>query len=908
MLQITLYQMRRNIGRLIAAGIAIAIGTAFVAATFVGGQILIKTSENAMTVTLADSDLSANATFEVKSDDEGSTWETLPFTPKEVAAIAAIPGVNEVSVSPEWDSLTLVAGDKNEMTAVALTATNPKLQLVDITEGTAPATDSEIALPKKVLDRLSLKIGDPVTAQLIDYEAVDAAIEAGQSDEEAVAGATSTFDFTISGVSDDFRGAFTATSGASLLTQPAWEKIQEVAQGQAEFQAQRVMIAADEDADLTAIQAAMNDITGKRPTYTKAEVAQNQYAYLTGDANIMMTFVLVFAALALFVAGLVITNTFQVLVAQRAKTLALLRCVGANKKQIRNSVLVEAGILGFLSSVAGIIIGLGLMQVTLSIIKQFEFARSLQDWITIPATAIWVPLLAGTVVTVLASLVPARIATKVSPLAALRPQEGSGESSKKASRVRLIFALLIVAIGAGLIALGLAMGAGNDGNVELSLAAGILGGMLTFVGLIMSSVVWVPKVVGAVGKLFAVGASSKLARANTIRNPRRTAATATALFIGVTLVAMMSVGAATARETMNSVLNDEFPIDIQGQSGWDVTGPKEITEEMLERGRAIDGVEAVAVMHSVNYIGAYVAPVQSAEGYQVGGDMQNSILGLSQEDARKVLRTPELADQFSDTSAIMPSWADQALDGKTVRFFFEVQSNDGEWIEDPTQRKGFDDGIDMTAVKGTTGTFDWITTPAALERLAALTDDANYKIGQSMIIKVTDVTNAGDVVDSLRDVFDEDSMYFSGAVLERIQFQQAIDMILLVLVGLLAVAVIIALIGVANTLSLSVIERRRESATLRAIGMSKKQLKRSLGIEGMLIAGIGALLGVVLGIVYAAIGSNLLLGGFADVRLSIRWWDIAAILVIALVAGLLASVLPARGAAKTSPVEALAVD
>lgn len=151
-------------------------------------------------------------------------------------------------------------------------------------------------------------------------------------------------------------------------------------------------------------------------------------------------------------------------------------------------------------------------------------------------------------------------------------------------------------------------------------------------------------------------------------------------------------------------------------------------------------------------------------------------------------------------------------------------------------------------------------------------------------------------------------MYFTGAVMERLHFEQMIDIILLVLVGLLAVAVIIALIGVANTLSLSVIERRRESATLRAIGMSKKQLKRSLGIEGMLIAGIGALLGILLGIGYAAIGSTLMLGGFTDVQLSVRWVDLVAILAVSLIAGLLASVMPARGAANTSPVEALAMD
>jgi putative ABC transport system permease protein len=139
-------------------------------------------------------------------------------------------------------------------------------------------------------------------------------------------------------------------------------------------------------------------------------------------------------------------------------------------------------------------------------------------------------------------------------------------------------------------------------------------------------------------------------------------------------------------------------------------------------------------------------------------------------------------------------------------------------------------------------------------------------------------------------------------------FQKVIDVMLLVLVGLLGVAVLIALVGVANTLSLSVIERRRESATLRAVGMSRRQLRASLAIEGMLIAGIGALVGVLLGTLYAWLGSKLLLGAFTTVVFTVRWADIAAIFAVALAAGLIASIVPGRSAARTSPVAALAVE
>src|SRR5699024_6564414 len=162
------------------------------------------------------------------------------------AKIAALDGITEVSVSPEFDTLTLVAGGKNEMTAVALTATNPKLQLLELTEGTAPTTDSEIALPAKVLERLGLKVGGQVTAELVAYEQVDAGIEQGLTQDEALAEAISTFDCTITGVTNDFRVAFTYTSGGALLTQSSWEQIQKVVEERTDFVAYRVMVAAED--------------------------------------------------------------------------------------------------------------------------------------------------------------------------------------------------------------------------------------------------------------------------------------------------------------------------------------------------------------------------------------------------------------------------------------------------------------------------------------------------------------------------------------------------------------------------------------------------------------------------------------------------------------------------------------
>jgi putative ABC transport system permease protein len=164
------------------------------------------------------------------------------------------------------------------------------------------------------------------------------------------------------------------------------------------------------------------------------------------------------------------------------------------------------------------------------------------------------------------------------------------------------------------------------------------------------------------------------------------------------------------------------------------------------------------------------------------------------------------------------------------------------------------------------------------------------------------------VLQDVRSALPDTPAEVSSAGAQRATYERVIDTLLAVVVGLLGVAVVIALIGVANTLSLSVLERRRESATLRAIGLSRRQLRSMLAIEGMLIAGVGAILGAGLGLFYGWAGSVILFGQIGDVILVVPWTDLAMVLVVALAAGLLASVLPGRAAARTSPVAALAVD
>ena len=205
------------------------------------------------------------------------------------------------------------------------------------------------------------------------------------------------------------------------------------------------------------------------------------------------------------------------------------------------------------------------------------------------------------------------------------------------------------------------------------------------------------------------------------------------------------------------------------------------------------------------------------------------------------------------------------------------------------------------AVAGDDPSIAYVTTSTA-QRLAPTAPVAD------LWVRLRDVDDAKSVVPRIQDAITNEAVEVSGPALSRASYQTLIDTLLAVIVGLLAVAVVIALVGVANTLSLSVLERRRESATLRAIGLSRRQLRWMLAIEGMLIAGIGAVLGAGLGLLYGWVGAATVLSSVGPVTLAVPWRDLGVVLVVAVVAGLAASVVPGRAAARISPVAALTVD
>jgi putative ABC transport system permease protein len=514
--------------------------------------------------------------------------------------------------------------------------------------------------------------------------------------------------------------------------------------------------------------------------------------------------------------------------------------------------------------VVGLVTGSLLAQSALWVLHERGWGQNLPTTIALSAATIAVPIIAGTVVTVASSLVPARAATRVSPIAALRPADAP-EVRSGAGSVRLAFSL-VLSIG-GLAALALVVAASRAIGSLGSLGLGVLLGAVSFVGVLVGTVFWVPKVVGAVGGLLArSGTSARLAAANAVRNPRRTAATSTALLIGVTLVAMMSTGAASARTSLAGELDSHYPVDMvltssaYGDDGYATALPA----STLEAARGVPGVAEVVALPT--------STIQTADGAW-------ATFAVDPDEASGLLRNGELADALRDGTVLtsMESLGERAT----------------------LTQAGVDLTLDVTRVEGLGQ--QTLVTPATMATIDA---EAPASTAWVRFTKGADPTEV--LQDVRKSVGGEVFVESQGA--ERADYESTIDTLLAIVVGLLGVAVLIALIGVANTLSLSVLERRRESATLRAIGLSRRQLRLSLGLEGMLIAGVGALLGAVLGLVYGWAGSAIVFGTLGDVRLAVPWDDLAVLIAVAVAAGLLASVLPARRAARTSPVAALAVD
>lgn len=910
MFSITVKLMKKSARMLIPAGIAILIGTAFIAATFLFGNAMNDSLARQTTAQLGG----ANYVISVDSSEglneqERNDIYTRTVNDFQLDRIRATEGVKDVRVESS-SSVTVANGDKHASSYAITTAAQRDLLPVSIIQGDQPVDSNEIALTKSVADQLGVKVGDSVTVNSRTAQAV-ASTGYGSAGNDTAADSGMTV--RVVGITEDPNGAYAYYGGASVLS----DNVITAMNGIDDFGKLNVyLVYLDiDDADQPSADATVKQIDKLLPKHftvqSRAAMEEESIKSVSkGDTSITTIFLLSFGILAMLVAALVIANTFQVLVAQRRRTLALLRTIGANKGQLYVSVLFEAGLLGLIASMLGVGLGIGLMAALCQ--SGLMKATGMTMRLVLSWPAFVVPIAFGVVMTVIASLGSARSATAVTPLEALRPIELT--DTRRAGKIRAILAGLLVLVGIGLAAFSAWQMnekiAGHDSLADkqypMVLLAAIAGCALIFLGLVLSAAFWLPVLMRGVGALVAfAGPSAKVAHANIQKNPRRVAATGAALLIGVTLVSTIATGAASAKQTMNEALTTRYSVDM-------IAAGADMTSKQADEVAKIKGIKD-----------SIYAPTRMMSMKDANGkDLNVLIVGVDGVDAlRKVVRADLSGVTISGDSVLMPKYSaatgkDIPL-GKSVTFTSDVsgsQTGTADAAASDTENDGGQsDGVQTLTLAPQKVDYRRISANYAAVAFVDAGHFTNGDVkanGHIMLMRI-DAESAGttlnDIFTNVQNAFSASAdIDVSGPVAERTQWETMINGMMALLVGLIAVAVLIALVGVANTLSLSVIERTRESATLRAIGMTRGQLRRSLAVEALLLSLVSGVVGVALGTLFGWLGSYMVFSLYGDTVFPFEWTTNGAVLGVAALAALLASVAPARRAVKTPPVEALA--
>lgn len=594
---------------------------------------------------------------------------------------------------------------------------------------------------------------------------------------------------------------------------------------------------------------------------SRASYLQHLQTEINHGVDVLAIILLLFGGIALFVSVMVIANTFSILFAQRVRDFALLRCVGATRRQVLRSVRLEALLMGLGASLAGLLVGVGLGHGAVAAVGALAPSARLGP---VALSPVWLvgAFVLGVVVTVVAAWLPTRQVVAVRPLEALRPA-GSVSVRTGAGRLRIAFAAAAVTFGGALLALA---------TSTHSMPVMMGGGMLCFLGVVWLGPVLVPAIITLVDATLALvlrrswGPASRLAAGNAVRNPRRTAATTSALLVGVTLCTAVLTGLAGARGALATEMDKQNPVDGMLTLS---ASTNTLPADLLTRVRATPGVSRA--------VGVPGAPAT------IGGEI-GQVSVLAPNDVRGVSREADFP-RPGRHEVLLPYGLGAAEDGAKV----EVK------VAGRTRQ--------LTVVRGE----GWGTAAlVAPSTLAALAPDATVA---AVWLRAKAGTDPDDLTGDLSTLVRADQARVEGGLASRHSVDLQLDVLAGTVVGLLAVSIIIALVGIANTLGLSVLERGRENALLRALGLTRRQLRRTLAVEALLLALTATVIGTLLGVTFAWVGMVAMVRDVvADAPLVLPWGQLAVVVLVAAVAGLLASVLPARRAARVTPAAGLSLD
>ncbi|MFF1707435.1 ABC transporter permease [Streptomyces sp. NPDC058252] len=843
-------------GRMALSAVAVLLSVGFVCGTLVFTDTMNTTFDKLFAVTSSDVTVLPKAAKSDGSTPQNGRPESLPAAALERAKKAH--GVKSAEGAVSSMNVTVVNGDNKNMGSttgaptIAGNWTHNDLRSMEITQGHAPRGPTEVMVDADTADKHHLKMGDELRTIAV----------------------TGDFKARIVGIA-----TFKVTNpGAAVVYFDTATAQRELLGATGRFTQLNLSAASGvSDAQLKQNVSAAFAGSGSFKVQTQKENSDENRKGISSFMNVIKYAMLGFAGIAFLVGIFLIINTFSMLVAQRTREIGLMRAIGSSRKQVNRSVLVEALLLGFFGSVLGVGAGVGLAVGLMKLMSSMGMDLSTRD-LTVKATTPVVGLLLGVVVTVLAAYLPARRAGKVSPMAALR--DAGTPADGKAGLVRGLIGLVLT--GAGAFALYTAATADKASDGSLVLGAGVV---LTLIGFVIIG----PLLAGGVVRVLSAvllrvfGPVGRLAERNALRNPRRTGATGAALMIGLALVACLSVVGSSMVASATDELDKSVGADFIVQGNTQLIVPQ--AEKAME---ATPGLDHVTRYKDLK------AKLTSPDG-QVDDSGITAADPTYAQDLRRKTTAGELSAAYGkDAMSVGSKYAEKhgvrlgdtlsvAFDGgRTAKLKVAAITDDDVAI---------DQGARYTSIETMKKYLPAHKIPSNVIMFAKA-KDGQEKQAYAALKKSMEpypqyqVRDQTDYKQELKD-----------------QIGQLLNMVY----GLLALAIVVAVLGVVNTLALSVVERTREIGLMRAIGLSRRQLRRMIRLESVVIALFGALLGLGLGMSWGATAQKLLALEGLKV-LDIPWPTIIVVFIGSAFVGLFAALIPAFRAGRMNVLNAIATD
>ncbi|MEJ8644030.1 FtsX-like permease family protein [Streptomyces sp. MS1.HAVA.3] len=850
---------RRNFvahkGRMALSAVAVLLSVAFVCGTLVFTDTMNTTFDKLFAVTSSDVTVSPKAAESGEEISERGKPEVLDGAVVEQVRKAegvksAEGGVVSMSVTVV-DSKNENMGSTTGAPTIAGNWSDNELKSMKITSGQAPRGPTEVMVDADTADKHGLKLGDELRTIAItgDIRAKITGIAA----------------FTVTNPGAAVVYFDTATAQQQLLGAPgAFTHVNVTAKDGVSDEQLKQHVAAAVGADTYKLQTAKESADANR---------KDVGSFL----NVMKYVMLGFAGIAFLVGIFLIFNTFSMLVAQRTREIGLMRAIGADSGQVLKSVVVEAFLLGVVGSVLGVGAGVGLAVGLMELMGQMGMHLSTDD-LTIAWTTPVIGVFLGVVVTVVAAFVPARRAGKVSPMAALRESGTPGD--KKAGVIRAVLGLVLTGIGGAGLFLAAAAEEAGPGSMWLG-----LGVVFTLIGFIVIGPLLAAGVVrvlsGVVLRPF--GSVGRLAERNALRNPRRTGATAAALMIGLALVACLSVVGSSMVASATDELDKSVGADYIVNS---MTG-QPVLPQAEQALRATQGLDHVTAYREVE--AKLTAPDGATETEGLGATDPT----YAKDIRRKMVAGEHAAAYGKDSMSVGSDYA--TAHGVKVGDELTVAFTGGNTVK-----------LKVAAITSDEGNLDkgmkYIGTAVAQANVPA----DRLPLPFMLLATAKDGQSDAAAYQGVKAAMADFPQY---KVLNQTDYKQAlkdqVGQLLNMVYGLLGLAIIVAVLGVVNTLALSVVERTREIGLMRAIGLSRRQLRRMIRLESVVIALFGALLGLGLGMGWGASAQQLLALQGLKV-LEIPWPTILGVFAASAFVGLFAALVPAFRAGRMNVLNAIA--